>query len=658
MVKRRIIGIFCAAALIMGLVPAQAFAADPIVTDVVIHKVQAEQSFGAAQNHDGELLTTEERATMGITQNLPGIIFRYWKVATSATAAQMNALKAIQTIEGANAYAAANPTVLTAQTDTAPTDANGEVRLSNMPEGIYFFAELNGASHNVSGYVGVPFLMELPAMRTDGSAYFGTGANALHVYPKNILKIPGLDLRTIAYGEGVLQENEVLVSGSVFDVYKKNSAGVYVLETAAFSVGSGHVTFTEPLGAGDYYLELTATHANYLVDNRPVYFNVSAGVVTHPTSAELPGAAVQNDRSHFHAENTLALESNPLITLALTSEPTVVKEPQDSAGNPKTSFNIGDTVTWKATLDVPSDIAQFASFGLFDEMDAGMSWAPAATANLKVSAGSTVLASPTHYSATISGQTLTVNFAIANIGSYAGQQLTITYDTKINANVTMGAQIGNSAEPIWDNNRGDIRVPGDAPDPERKTVWTGGYKWIKRAGSSTGAALAGAEFQITTDAAGTSPLVWTQDLIDANGANFVTPVVGSPIVMVSGADGSFEIKGLAGVERDATTGNPLPGTGTYYLKETKAPTDSNGVTYNLLRDTVEFVITETSYYVDPSALTPVGQDPTAVVNNAGLEIPMTGGIGTVIFTIIGLGLMGFGIFLFRKKKSAQVSENL
>lgn len=101
---------------------------------------------------------------------------------------------------------------------------------------------------------------------------------------------------------------------------------------------------------------------------------------------------------------------------------------------------------------------------------------------------------------------------------------------------------------------------------------------------------------------------------------------------VSNADGQFEVKGLA--------------YGTYNLEETKAPAG-----YAKFEQPIQFEINENSYKDNSGdiayKLNEANNDATKV-NNRKLSIPQTGGIGTIIFTVAGLIIMGGAIYALKK----------
>ena len=124
-------------------------------------------------------------------------------------------------------------------------------------------------------------------------------------------------------------------------------------------------------------------------------------------------------------------------------------------------------------------------------------------------------------------------------------------------------------------------------------------------------------------------------------------------VLTSGSDGLFKVVGLDD--------------GTYYLKETKAPTG-----YNILTADIELVITATTANGQTwenkdakAALTAltikVGNDTedgtldtgivgTTVENNKGTTLPETGGMGTTIFYIVGGVMVAAAVVLLITKK--------
>ncbi|HEL2591836.1 TPA: isopeptide-forming domain-containing fimbrial protein [Streptococcus suis] len=98
---------------------------------------------------------------------------------------------------------------------------------------------------------------------------------------------------------------------------------------------------------------------------------------------------------------------------------------------------------------------------------------------------------------------------------------------------------------------------------------------------------------------------------------------------ISSKDGKFEVKGLK--------------EGTYYLKETKAPEG-----YALPSDTIQFTVNRGSWGAGEEVTTANFQQ----VKNKKIIIPQTGGIGTLVFTVVGLSTMVFA-FIAMKRRQAE-----
>ena len=324
--------------------------------------------------------------------------------------------------------------------------------------------------------------------------------------------------------------------------------------------------------------------------------------------------------------------------------------------NDVADYNMGDAVSFHLIGSVP-DMSRYDTYKYIfhDTLSAGL------TLNensIKVYVASdkagTDKAEITDWTKAVNEQSFTVSFADLKtvLGVSQGKYIIVEYTATLNQNAVVGLNGNPNTVYLEYSNKPDQSGSGDnntGNTPEDKViVFTYELDTTKVDGQDNTKKLEGAEFKLHN--ADNKWSIVNNDGKVTGWAN--TEEDGS--TLTSDANGLFKVIGLDD--------------GTYYLKETKAPTG-----YNLLSSEIPVVITATTTNgqnwtdgVASSALTnlAVTADGTAgtgnagtgiagitVANNKGNTLPETGGIGTTIFYVLGSVLViGAAVLLVTKKR--------
>lgn len=366
-------------------------------------------------------------------------------------------------------------------------------------------------------------------------------------------------------------------------------------------------------------------------------------VLELPKHAQTPNGIA--DAIHVYPKNTE--DTPPLKKEIETGVVTEINGEQVTAQ----SFDKDEEHTWKITTKVPVGVKDYDIFNLEDDLDAQLSYVKG---KVVVKVGNTTLTENTDYKLTepteAKGGKLVIDFkvndSLAHLTQHEGKEVTVEFVTTINDDAVMSTNIPNQIKLHY----------GHTPNPQEKTsekpvVYTGGKKFVKvdpTKSEEEGKTLEGAQFVIRREDG--------KYLVEKDGKyswvkidNVTTNILVSdktgpneePLHLkkiTSGSDGKFEITGLKYERPNGTK---------YYLVEIVAPKDYALPTNNIT-DPFEFTVDDTSYNNPNSdALVPPQE-----VNNTKIEIPKTGGIGTVIFTVVGIGLMA-GAFIAMRKRTAE-----
>lgn len=227
----------------------------------------------------------------------------------------------------------------------------------------------------------------------------------------------------------------------------------------------------------------------------------------------------------------------------------------------------------------------------------------------------------------------------------------ITYEATVEDNATIGGASYNTA---GSNNINTAHVKWYFPGGTDSTIYDTVHTYVYGIGvlkedSSTGANLAGAEFEVYSDEACTQQVKFIETGI--NGVySHDEDGTGATNKVVSQLNGKIVLLGLED--------------GDYYLKEVKAPDGYNALSAPVKIEVGEGKTEDFSVYANPSGeVADTEQDVAgytkhtfgvtkAIVGNSkGVELPSTGGKGaTMLITFGSLIAIGFAVLLITHKK--------
>ena len=347
------------------------------------------------------------------------------------------------------------------------------------------------------------------------------------------------------------------------------------------------------------------------------------------------------------------------------NEKPAINKSVTESGNKHDTANINKDVLWIIEPQIPKDIATAVTYKVVDKLDEKLSYTRFEGVSFRNSSGETAtLNEGEHYLLTEpteeKGGKLTIEFTskgkqLLATALVEGQQklptVQISFTTVINEDANLGEPIYNNANLVYTNTfneeiSADPTIPVDpeqpdgptvpvdpdkiidVPESQRPEVHTGGLLLEKVDAADSNIKLGGAKFKIYPS------------LVDAqNGTNAILNPENNKeewevttVKTEENPNGQAIFRGLA--------------YGTYYIVETKAPTytvtDKDGNTiekeYNILKKPFEVTVNATSHEVSNKV----------VVANSKFTLPVTGGVGTVIFTLGGLAIMGAAAFLYMR----------
>lgn len=332
----------------------------------------------------------------------------------------------------------------------------------------------------------------------------------------------------------------------------------------------------------------------------------------------------------------------------------------DDYSNPRDAddFQTNENITYRLTFDIPSNWeTQYKDgfyFTMHDELSAGLDYVGDPV--IRVANNEDSITSAVNWDESAqgygytpessqSGKTVEWKFAtdgteasdIANRKAnlkLAGKTVVVYYKAKMNASAKIASAggNGNTYQVYYQHNPGNAADGYDHTTPETPNVYTYQFIVVKQDGDNKDTKLSRAEFKLYSDQSATKEVAVSL----AKGAYTVDPK--GAAVLTTGTDGKITVNGLD--------------SGTYYLKETKAPSGYK------LDDTVRKVtVTPDSKVVDAKNGEAIAykvngySNHTMTIDNYKGSLPSTGGMGIVLMVVAGVLLIAGGMISIMRRRA-------
>lgn len=450
-----------------------------------------------------------------------------------------------------------------------------------------------------------PFCVDLPMTNPAGDGWMAD----VYVYPKNYTTRGTVNLTKVG-------ENNENLAGAIFGLYQATKSGddytlvmpdnnpVLVTEAVIPDTASTDENYT-----GNAY---AMSDSNGLVK----FTNIPVGDYAL-IEVKAPSGYALDKTPHFFSiakgsKKDAVVNLSKVVNYETLSDNAIVKKvnPDGATG-----------VNWTVKTDLPANIETYRKYEIVDPVPTQVTLDSTSIGvkATKEGADALTLKKGTDYDLTIDDENsnkFTVALTEDGMKNVAGcDALEITFDSTINEGASLGA-VNNTATLNAEAEEGE-----DFTDDAIASTTIYGIEINKV--NFKQEKLAGAEFALFT----------TEDAAEA---------------AVKAIKEGTELDLSAALYTGKTTADAklllsAMNTGTYYLVETKAPEG-----YKQLNRVVEVTIegTEDDYTAEVT-----------ILNTANISLPITGGIGTLIFTFSGIALMGAAALLYirsRKKKATEI----
>ena len=458
--------------------------------------------------------------------------------------------------------------------------------------------------------------------------------------------------------------SEVSIIGSTYSAYKLFDV-TYAADLSAYlyKIDSSFAPFFTALGekTDEEAYQYVATNADINAFAKAAYEFIQASSVPAEASATATSESVEINNlalGYYLVNGTATANGQPVATLcslttttpdadvhpkltAPTLDLTVFEDSENAYGE-VADYTVGEDVPFRIISTVPENMNGYSDYTyiIHDTLADGFTF----NNDIVVKIGTTPLVPGTDYTVVISpdGQSFAIEI-ITIMDQTPGAEIVVDFTAVLDDDaVIYNVENPNTAYLQYSNDPYNNASTANTPT-DQVVVDTYKVDIIKYTGTLIAPTyLADAHFtlKLTDDTAAAS------------------------IAFVKEADGTYRVATaddtVTTTDLVSPTGGLIPvvgiDEGTYYLFETQAPAG-----YNVLDAAVQIIITrdfDTGAFSTASSVVATYTNNEAngiinVLNNTGVQLPSTGGMGTTIFTIVGVALMGIAVTVLVARKRMQ-----